>query len=721
MTTLKRKTMVIFGAFLIAVAFASTSTAAVSSGQEVVGQETKQSSYTISAINWEQTADEFILAVSGNAPPTYTMYELFDPLRVVIDIADAKIGSTVSFPIDLSQGPISTVNGIVLEDKEPYIARVELFLKNDKSYTVERVGSEIIIKFSSLPSENQEFAETPPEEGDDQKITSPAKEIVDEPLSEEELTLEKYVKELSSPEETAPFQEQIIEPVIPSEFEPVVGQKSAAKILFDIEIERSAIDTKVYLKADGVINNYKQVKLKKNVKANRPDRIYIDVKNVRLSGTIATKKVGTALSQVRIGQRTDGFRIVFDSGLDQLFDYSITEKDDGLLVTIREPSAATAVIAELIEDEGPVVTTTPDLSMEPQMIEAVFLDDNSGATEEVQPEKETKPEVDSKKATTDANLSNLAFAGYDKQRITVDFYKIDLHNVFRLFGEISNLNIVVDQPVSGSLTLALNDVPWDFALDIIMNLKGLQKEERYNTLVISQKSKKFNWPERILEKVEFKVDTKIDPKQQEEEGIKIRKMQEVPEIIVEAKKLIHQAQSNEKLGNYTAALPLYEDAFVKWPENIVIAKRIAAISLVHLGHNSKAIHYAKVALKANRNDMDSALQAAIGLARMEKNGEAEKYFDLATGSSQPSREALTSYATFCEENQNLVKALALLQQHEDFHGDSLQTMIGKARILDKQGKRGPASDEYKAIMLSGYEIPPDLARYIKGRASLASQ
>ena len=721
MTTLKRKTMVIFGAFLIVVAVVSTSTATVSSGQEVVGQETKQSSYTISAINWEQTADEFILTVSGNAPPTYTMYELFDPLRVVIDIADAKIGSMVSFPIDLSQGPISTVNGIVLEDKEPYIARVELFLKNDKSYTVERVGSEIIIKFSSLPSENQEFAETPPEEGDEQKFTAPAKEIDDEPLSEEELALEKYVKELSAPEETAPFQDQIIEPVIPSEFEPVVGQKSAAKILFDIEIERSAIDTKVYLKADGVINNYKQVKLKKNVKANRPDRIYIDVKNVRLSGTIATKKVGTALSQVRIGQRTDGFRIVFDSGLDQLFDYSITEKDDGLLVTIREPSAATAVIAELIEDEGPVVSTTPDLSMEPEMIEAVFLDDNSGATEEVQPEKETKPEVDSKKVTTEANLSNLTFAGYDKQRITVDFYKIDLHNVFRLFGEISNLNIVVDQGVGGSLTLALNDVPWDFALDIILNLKNLQKEERYNTLVISQKSKKFTWPERVLEKVEFKVDTKIDPEQQSEEGIRIRKMQEVPEIIVEAKKLIHQAQSNEKLGNYTAALPLYEDAFVKWPENIVIAKRIAAISLVHLGHNSKAIHYAKVALKANRNDMDSALQAAIGLARMEKNGEAEKYFDLATGSSQPSSEALTSYATFCEESQNFEKALSLLQQHEDFHGDSLQTMIGKARILDKQGNRAAASEEYKAIMLSGYEIPPDLARYIKGRASLAIQ
>ncbi len=46
------------------------------------------------------------------------------------------------------------------------------------------------------------------------------------------------------------------------------------------------------------------------------------------------------------------------------------------------------------------------------------------------------------------------------------------------FREISGMNIIVDQAVNGTLTLALNDVPWEFALDVIMNLTGLQKVER---------------------------------------------------------------------------------------------------------------------------------------------------------------------------------------------------------------------------------------------------
>ncbi len=73
----------------------------------------------------------------------------------------------------------------------------------------------------------------------------------------------------------------------------------------------------------------------------------------------------------------------------------------------------------------------------------------------------------SSKSAVKDKKTDFALAGYTEQRISVDFYKIDLHNVFRLIGEISGRNIVVDEKVNGSLTLALNDVPWDFVLDVI--------------------------------------------------------------------------------------------------------------------------------------------------------------------------------------------------------------------------------------------------------------
>ena len=123
------------------------------------------------------------------------------------------------------------------------------------------------------------------------------------------------------------------------------------------------------------------------------------------------------------------------------------------------------------------------------------------------------------------------YAGYDKQAITVDFYKIDLHNVFRLFGEISGMNIVIAQGVSGTLTLALDNVPWDFVLDVILNLKNLKVEERFNTLVISPKSKNFEWPEHQAESLAVKKDAIVF-----EESLKIVKQTEMPPEEIESRK-----------------------------------------------------------------------------------------------------------------------------------------------------------------------------------------
>jgi type IV pilus assembly protein PilQ len=660
--------------------------------------------YQINALEWAETSDYFILAIKGGTPPTYTMYELFNPARLIIDIAEASIAPSLDMSKNLPQGPVTQIKGQVLEDKEPFIARIELFVNDESSYLVDRQDNDIIVKFAK-PAVIQQS-------GDAADLPSiGTNDVIGEPVPP---SLAEGVSETS--QEASPPEEPIKTPM--------TLETKNATVLFDIEVEHSPNETRVFLKADGTIQNYQKSELAKDVKANRPDRMYIDVKNVKQAGPIQPIVVGTALAQIITGIRTDGFRIVFDSSLDELFDYTISEQPDGLLVTIKEPSAATSVIAGLLDSEDftyPETAISPDSQI--MTVSDENDDNNFGTQEAMLAPEDDEPTITEAKIASPKNEPGaaLAFAGYTKQRITVDFYKIDLHNVFRLFGEISNLNMVVDQAVGGSLTLALNDVPWDFALDIILNLKDLRKEERYNTIVISPKSKKFEWPERTLASVEFKEDTSINFAQQDDAGIKINQLQEIPETVVQAKNLIHQAQELEKLGNYTSALALYEEAFDKWPENTIIAKRIAALCLVHLGQNAKSVHYAKVALKADPNDYNSALQAAIGFARMEKTEQAKEYFEKSVSGPMPPSAALASYAAFSEELQQLDKALLLLKQHEDLHGDSLETMISKARIHDKQGRQDLASSEYHSILLSGYEIPADLARYIKGRASLAKE
>jgi len=309
---------------------------------------------------------------------------------------------------------------------------------------------------------------------------------------------------------------------------------------------------------------------------------------------------------------------------------------------------------------------------------------------------------------------NFSFGGYDKTRISVDFYKIDLHNVFRLFREVSDVNIVVDESVTGALTLALNDVPWDFALDIILNLKNLQKEERYNTIVILPKNKEFSWPERAEDNLNFVADEKVAVK----EAIVIQQQQNLSPEVAEAKKSIQQGRTAEKQGNFEDAIKAYSEAFAKWPDNERLANKIASIYLVYLRQNARAVYFAKQALAINANNDSAALTAAIALANMHENSEAQQYFDQSVSVDKPSKEALLSYAVFTEEEGSYDAAIKLLDKCEMLYGSNLDSMVAYARLLDKQGNQEAATEKYKSILLSGYQIPPDLRKYINSRIAL---
>jgi len=318
-----------------------------------------------------------------------------------------------------------------------------------------------------------------------------------------------------------------------------------------------------------------------------------------------------------------------------------------------------------------------------------------------------KSDSDEGKALQDS----FSFGGYDRTRITVDFYKIDLHNVFRLLREVSGLNIVVDESVNGSLTLALNDVPWDFALDIILNLKNLQKEERYNTIVILPQNKEFNWPERAEDNFKFEADEKMVAT----EAIIIQQQQNIPPEVTEAKKVIQKGHEFEKKGDFENAVTVYTEAWEKWPNNERLANKISAIYLVYLRQNAKALYFAKEALKINPGNHKAALNAAIALANMQQFQEAQQYFDQSVSGEKPSKEALLSYSVFSEGQNDYPSALTLLDKFNNMYGENLDSMIAYARILDKQGNHEAATEKYKQIMLSGFRIPPDLEKYIKSR------
>ncbi len=77
---------------------------------------------------------------------------------------------------------------------------------------------------------------------------------------------------------------------------------------------------------------------------------------------------------------------------------------------------------------------------------------------------------------------------YTGETISVNLKDVDLKDFFRLIHEISGLNVVLDPAVKGSLTIVLDEVPWDQALDIVLQNNSLDKQLNGNVLRIATRA-----------------------------------------------------------------------------------------------------------------------------------------------------------------------------------------------------------------------------------------
>ncbi len=74
---------------------------------------------------------------------------------------------------------------------------------------------------------------------------------------------------------------------------------------------------------------------------------------------------------------------------------------------------------------------------------------------------------------------------YEGSRITLNFQDIQVRSVLQLIADVSDLNIVVSDTVTGSLTLRLTNVPWDQALDIVLETRNLDMRRSGNVIWIA--------------------------------------------------------------------------------------------------------------------------------------------------------------------------------------------------------------------------------------------
>ncbi|MEA1868168.1 MAG: hypothetical protein U9N19_08735 [Thermodesulfobacteriota bacterium] len=325
----------------------------------------------------------------------------------------------------------------------------------------------------------------------------------------------------------------------------------------------------------------------------------------------------------------------------------------------------------------------------------------------------------------------------DNDKISVDLFKVDIHNVFRLLGQVSGKNIVVDESVKGTITLALENVPWAFVLDVIKNLKELASIERNNTIMIYPADKKLTWareaaegigdlvvevePLLIEEEQELIIDKDGIPVEGEQGGIQIERIAEFQtpiEEIAKAQDLINKAARHEKQGAVGQAIELYIDASDIWPENVSLAKKISALALGPGGQELTAFNFARRALRFAPKDREATTFAAVALARMGKTDEAKIYFERAMGTALPSLHTLYNYAVFCESEGEYRQALRLLNSIEANYELSPDAMLLRARTFEHLGQIDKAITEYRAVLQGGTSIPMRSQRYAKERMEI---
>ncbi len=190
---------------------------------------------------------------------------------------------------------------------------------------------------------------------------------------------------------------------------------------------------------------------------------------------------------------------------------------------------------------------------------------------------------------------------YSGEPISVNLKDVDLRDFFRLIHEISGLNIVVDPSVKGSLTIVLDDVPWDQALDIVLKNNDLDKQLEGNVLRIA---------------------TKDTIKKEADQNRELAKAQAEAADVVTTTRVLSYAKAEDMVGTLKKFLSSRGDVLADVRSNTLIIRDIPSVLPVmdnllrQLDRKSQQVEIEARVVEATRSftrDIGTQLAAAVSL------------------------------------------------------------------------------------------------------------
>jgi type IV pilus assembly protein PilQ len=258
------------------------------------------------------------------------------------------------------------------------------------------------------------------------------------------------------------------------------------------------------------------------VRLQNPERLVLDFSGARLNvQKTSIPGVSAPVREVRLGQfRPDVARVVID--LTASTPYQVAHEGDAIVVYLQaqpadanaspalataannqvkkvssEPADSQAAPSEKTADAPashfplPSELTKPSASLaaENETVKAAPSENaaQEAAQQAVQQASNAASTVAAQQATQATASPAPSANRYTGEPISVNLKDVDLKDFFRLIHEISGLNVVLDPNVKGTLTIVLDEVPWDQALDIVLINNGLDKQLSGNVLRVATK------------------------------------------------------------------------------------------------------------------------------------------------------------------------------------------------------------------------------------------
>jgi type IV pilus secretin PilQ/predicted competence protein len=428
----------------------------------------------LSDIKTQTTERSTRLTVESTRPVSYTYYSP-DPLTVVVDIQDADAARLPS-RINVGTREVESVRVSSIASPEgKALARLEVRLASLVAYQIYAENRHLNLVFDrSLEASRLAPAkpvEKPAEKPAEPAADASAKAAANPPAAP---VVEAPAPAVETPRRAVAEAKPAAPPV--EEAKPAARGQKASRIL-GVSQGSEKGQLAFTIRADGRLR-YQDFFL------GNPDRLVIDFQGVVSRSPVRVLEVNEGpVKKVRLAQFSAESpkvaRLVLD--LAMRAPYRIVEGSDGVKIVFGEghtpsPAPLAALRSEPEPPAGgdgdaaaqapPAAAPAPPPAADPVMPAPAPAPQTVVATETQAPASPAPVGP----GTTTAPLGQKIYTG---NPISLDFKEGDLQDIFRLFADISGLNVVVNPGVSGKVTLKLTEVPWDQALELILKTQGL--------------------------------------------------------------------------------------------------------------------------------------------------------------------------------------------------------------------------------------------------------